>query len=155
MIATILCVLNPCTAKERLNTDLARIGVPTLVVHGDADCILPLAATAQAFVDGLGLTRYALYLFDYGAPVGFRLAVAHPERVTVIVSQNGNAYEDGLGGAWDPIRRYWAEPTASLSHPGPKRTAATILMPLSSCLTRGILLSKRTWIRLPGQSTAC
>jgi pimeloyl-ACP methyl ester carboxylesterase len=71
-----------------------------------------LAATAQDFVDALGLMRYALYLFDYGAPVGFRLAVAHPERVTAIVSQNGNAYEDGLGDAWGPIRRYWAEPTA-------------------------------------------
>lgn len=71
-----------------------------------------LATTIGAFVDALGLKRYALYVFDYGAPVGFRLAVAHPERVTAIVSQNGNAYEDGLGDAWDPIRRYWAEPTA-------------------------------------------
>jgi pimeloyl-ACP methyl ester carboxylesterase len=71
-----------------------------------------LAKTIKAFVDALGLKRYALYVFDYGAPVGLRLAVAHPERVTAIISQNGNAYEDGLGDAWDPIRRYWAEPTA-------------------------------------------
>lgn len=71
-----------------------------------------LAGTAQAFVDALGLKRYALYVFDYGAPVGFRLATAHPERVIAIVSQNGNAYEDGLSDAWGPIRRYWAEPTA-------------------------------------------
>ncbi len=70
-----------------------------------------LARTMEAFVDALGLKRYALYVFDYGAPVGFRLAVAHPERVTAIVSQNGNAYEEGLGDAWDPIRRYWASPT--------------------------------------------
>lgn len=70
-----------------------------------------LAATIGAFVDALGLKKYALYVFDYGAPVGFQLAVAHPDRVTAIVSQNGNAYEDGLGDAWDPIRRYWAEPT--------------------------------------------
>ena len=64
------------------------------------------------FVDALHLKRYALYVFDYGAPTGFRLAMAHPERITAIVSQNGNAYEDGLGDAWDPIRRYWATPSA-------------------------------------------
>ncbi|HEY1471955.1 MAG TPA: alpha/beta hydrolase [Candidatus Acidoferrum sp.] len=71
-----------------------------------------LAHTVKAFVDALGLKKYALYIFDYGAPVGLRLAVAHPERVTAIVSQNGNAYEEGLGDAWDPIRRYWATPSA-------------------------------------------
>lgn len=71
-----------------------------------------LAKVIGAFTETIGLKRYALYVFDYGAPVGFRLAVAHPERVTAIVSQNGNAYEEGLSDAWDPIRRYWAEPTA-------------------------------------------
>jgi pimeloyl-ACP methyl ester carboxylesterase len=71
-----------------------------------------LAETMLAFTDALGLTRYALYLFDYGAPTGFRLAMARPERVTAIVSQNGNAYEEGLGDAWAPIRQYWSEPTA-------------------------------------------
>jgi pimeloyl-ACP methyl ester carboxylesterase len=70
-----------------------------------------LAHTANAFVVALGLKHYALYVFDYGAPVGYRLAMAHPERVTVIVSQNGNAYEEGLGDSWAPIRRYWSEPT--------------------------------------------
>ncbi|ONS59613.1 alpha/beta fold hydrolase [Burkholderia cenocepacia] len=70
-----------------------------------------LAGTAEAFVDALKLNRYAIYVFDYGAPVGFRLAVKHPERVTALISQNGNAYEEGLGDAWDPIRRYWADPT--------------------------------------------
>lgn len=70
-----------------------------------------LAATILAFTDALGLNRYALYVFDYGAPTGFRLAMARPERVTAIVSQNGNAYEEGLGDAWAPIRRYWGEPT--------------------------------------------
>ena len=59
------------------------------------------------------LTRYALYVFDYGAPVGFRLAVAQPQRVSALVSQNGNAYLEGLGDAWAPIRAYWAEPTAA------------------------------------------
>ena len=70
-----------------------------------------LAKTMLAFTEALGLERYALYLFDYGAPVGFRLAMELPERVTAIVSQNGNAYEQGLGDAWAPIRRYWNEPT--------------------------------------------
>jgi pimeloyl-ACP methyl ester carboxylesterase len=70
-----------------------------------------LAKVIEAFTETIGLMRYALYVFDYGAPVGFRLAVAHPERVTAIVSQNGNAYEEGLSEAWDPIRSYWAKPT--------------------------------------------
>src|SRR5215472_8393976 len=71
-----------------------------------------LANTLLAFTDALGLRHYALYVFDYGAPTGFRLAMARPERITAIVSQNGNAYEEGLGDAWDPIRKYWAEPIA-------------------------------------------
>ena len=70
-----------------------------------------LANTVLAFTDVLQLKRYALYVFDYGAPVGFRLAMTRPERITAIVSQNGNAYEEGLGDAWDPIRKYWAAPT--------------------------------------------
>ena len=71
-----------------------------------------LAHTMLAFTDSLGLERFALYVFDYGAPTGFRLALARPERVTAIISQNGNAYEEGLGDAWAPIRRYWSEPSA-------------------------------------------
>lgn len=71
-----------------------------------------LGLTIEAFTQALKLDRYSIYVFDYGAPTGFRLAMAHPERVTAIVSQNGNAYEQGLGDAWDPIRKYWAQPTA-------------------------------------------
>src|SRR5271170_5915612 len=71
-----------------------------------------LAHTVEAFTEALGVNRYAMYVFDYGAPTGFRLAMARPERVTAIVSQNGNAYEEGLGDAWAPIRKYWSEPTA-------------------------------------------
>lgn len=70
-----------------------------------------LASTIDVFTQALRLDRYAIYVFDYGAPTGFRLAMTHPERVTAIVSQNGNAYEEGLGDAWGPIRKYWAEPT--------------------------------------------
>jgi len=64
-----------------------------------------LAKTVEAFTEALKIKRYALYVFDYGAPTGFRLAMAHPERVAAIVSQNGNAYEEGLGEAWGPIRK--------------------------------------------------
>src|ERR1700723_685607 len=71
-----------------------------------------LAITIDAFAQALKLDRYAIYVFHYGAPTGFRLAMTHPEKVTAIVSQNGNAYEEGLGEAWGPIRKYWAEPTA-------------------------------------------
>ena len=70
-----------------------------------------IAKTIGAFTETIGLKSYAIYIFDYGAPTGLRLAVAHPERVTAIVSQNGNAYLDGLGDAWDPIKAYWKEPT--------------------------------------------
>jgi pimeloyl-ACP methyl ester carboxylesterase len=71
-----------------------------------------LANTILAFTDAMHLKRYALYVFDYGAPTGFRLAMARPDRITAIVSQNGNAYEEGLGDAWAPIRRYWNQPTS-------------------------------------------
>ena len=71
-----------------------------------------LARTIEAFTRAVKIDRYAIYVFDYGAPTGFRLAMAHPERVAAIVSQNGNAYEEGLGDAWGPIRKYWASPTA-------------------------------------------
>ena len=70
-----------------------------------------IAKTITAFTEAIHLDRYALYIFDYGAPTGLRMALGHPERVTAIVSQNGNAYEAGLGDAWAPIRRYWQEPT--------------------------------------------
>lgn len=83
-----------------------------------------LARTVGAFVDALGLTRYGIYIFDYGAPVGLRLALAHPERVRAIVSQNGNAYLEGLGDAWDPIRAYWQEPTEE--HREALRSALTL-----------------------------
>lgn len=70
-----------------------------------------LAEVVDGFTEALGVRRYALYAFDYGAPVGFRLALAHPERVTAIVSQNGNAYEEGLGPGWALWRTYWNAPT--------------------------------------------
>jgi pimeloyl-ACP methyl ester carboxylesterase len=83
-----------------------------------------LAKTIFAFTEALKLARYAMYVFDYGAPTGFRLALMAPERVVAIVSQNGNAYEEGLGDAWAPIQRYWREPT--LEHRNAIRTGLTL-----------------------------
>jgi len=70
-----------------------------------------LAKVIDRFTQTIGLKRYAIYVFDYGAPVGLRLALAHPERITAIISQNGNAYEEGLSQGWNPIQKYWKEPT--------------------------------------------
>jgi pimeloyl-ACP methyl ester carboxylesterase len=68
-----------------------------------------LARVIGEFVEAVGLARFALYVFDYGAPTGFRLALKHPDRVKSIISQNGNAYEEGLSDGWDPIRAYWQD----------------------------------------------
>jgi len=70
-----------------------------------------LAKVIGRFIETLGLERYSIYVFDYGAPVGLRLALAHPERIQAIISQNGNAYEEGLSEGWNPIQKYWKEPT--------------------------------------------
>ena len=70
-----------------------------------------LADVMERFTETLGMSRYALYIFDYGAPVGLRLAIRHPERITAIVSQNGNAYEEGLSAGWNPIQKYWEDPS--------------------------------------------
>src|SRR5262245_39789636 len=71
-----------------------------------------LAKSIDKFMHTLNLQRYTIYVFDYGAPVGFRLALIHPERITAIISQNGNAYEEGLSEGWNPIQKYWKEPSA-------------------------------------------
>jgi pimeloyl-ACP methyl ester carboxylesterase len=70
-----------------------------------------LADTMNSFVASAGLERFAIYIFDYGAPVGLRMALAHPDRITAIISQNGNAYEEGLSDGWNPIQKYWKDPT--------------------------------------------
>jgi pimeloyl-ACP methyl ester carboxylesterase len=70
-----------------------------------------IAGVIDRFTAVVGLDRFAVYVFDYGAPIGFRLAMRYPERITGIVSQNGNAYEEGLSDGWNPIRAYWEEPS--------------------------------------------
>lgn len=70
-----------------------------------------IAHVVGRFTETIGLKRYAIYVFDYGAPTGFRLAAAHPEQIAAIISQNGNAYEEGLSEGWNPIQAYWKEPS--------------------------------------------
>jgi pimeloyl-ACP methyl ester carboxylesterase len=70
-----------------------------------------VARVIERFTEVIGFDRFAVYVFDYGAPTGFRLAVRHPERITAIISQNGNAYEEGLSDGWTPIRAYWQDPS--------------------------------------------
>jgi pimeloyl-ACP methyl ester carboxylesterase len=72
-----------------------------------------IAETIERFTEIVGFDRFAVYVFDYGAPTGFRLAVRHPERITGIISQNGNAYVEGLSEGWNPIRTYWQDPSAA------------------------------------------
>jgi pimeloyl-ACP methyl ester carboxylesterase len=70
-----------------------------------------MADVIDRLTEVLGLDRFAVYVFDYGAPVGFRIAAAHPERIAAIISQNGNAYEEGLSDGWGPLQAYWQEPS--------------------------------------------
>ena len=70
-----------------------------------------IARVIERFTDVIGFDRFAVYVFDYGAPTGFRLALRHPERIAAIISQNGNAYEEGLSDGWTPIRAYWQDPS--------------------------------------------
>jgi len=77
-----------------------------------------LSVTIEAFLDVLKVDKFAVYIFDYGSPTAFRIAVRHPQRVTAIITQNGNAYEEGLGADfWAPLRKYWAAPAFSASSP--------------------------------------
>lgn len=71
-----------------------------------------LAEVIGKFTEVIGLMKFAIYIFDYGSPVGLRMALKHPERIQAIISQNGNAYEEGLSDGWNPIRAYWKEPSA-------------------------------------------
>jgi len=100
-----------------LLADRFHIIAPDLPGFGNSD--LPgrglsfdrIAAVIDRFTEIVGFDRYTVYVFDYGAPTGFRLAVKHPERITAIISQNGNAYEEGLSEGWNPIQTYWRDPS--------------------------------------------
>jgi len=99
-------------------SDSFRVVAPDLPGFGQSDMpsrdtfsysFAKLAEVIERFTEVIGLSRFAVYVFDYGAPTGFRLAVRHPERITAIISQNGNAYEEGLSDGWNPIRAYWQD----------------------------------------------
>jgi pimeloyl-ACP methyl ester carboxylesterase len=98
--------------------DRFRVVAPDLPGFGQSDMpsrdkstytFARLAEVIERFTEVIGLGRFAIYVFDYGAPTGFRLAVRHPERISAIISQNGNAYEEGLSDGWNPIRVYWMD----------------------------------------------
>jgi pimeloyl-ACP methyl ester carboxylesterase len=93
--------------------DLPGFGQSAMPARSDAHPYTfgQIAETIDRFTEIVGFDRYAIYVFDYGAPTGFRLAAKHPERIAGIVSQNGNAYEEGLSQGWDPIRAYWSDPS--------------------------------------------
>ncbi|GLR85270.1 alpha/beta fold hydrolase [Bradyrhizobium iriomotense] len=99
-------------------SDRLRLIAPDLPGFGQSDMpprdkfsytFVKLAHVIERFTEVIGLSRFAIYVFDYGAPTGFRLAVRHPERISAIISQNGNAYEEGLSDGWTPIRAYWQD----------------------------------------------
>jgi pimeloyl-ACP methyl ester carboxylesterase len=105
-----------------LLADRFRIVAPDLPGFGQSD--MParsqfkytfdnIARVIDRFTEVVGFDRFAVYVFDYGAPTGFRLAAWHPERITAIISQNGNAYKEGLSDGWNPIRAYWEDPSAA------------------------------------------
>jgi pimeloyl-ACP methyl ester carboxylesterase len=105
-----------------LLSDRYRVMAPDLPGFGQSD--MPprtkftysfdhMAEVIDRFTEVVGLSRFAIYVFDYGAPTGFRIALKHPDRITAIISQNGNAYEEGLSEGWTPIRSYWQEPSAA------------------------------------------
>jgi pimeloyl-ACP methyl ester carboxylesterase len=99
-----------------LLADRFRILAPDLPGFGQSDqpeanSFESLADTIERFTEIVGFDRFAVYVFDYGAPTGFRLALRHPERVAAIISQNGNAYAEGMSEAWNPIRAYWEDPS--------------------------------------------
>src|SRR6516165_6049147 len=103
-----------------LLADKFRIVAPDLPGFGQSDMVARdkfsytfdnIAHVIDRFTEVVGFDRFGVYVFDYGAPTGFRLAVRHPERITAIISQNGNAYEEGLSDGWKPIRAYWQDPS--------------------------------------------
>ncbi len=92
--------------------DLPGFGKSDMPARGDFDYTFEhITDVIDRLTERLGLDRFALYVFDYGAPVGFRIATRHPERITAIISQNGNAYEEGLSDGWNPVQAYWKEPS--------------------------------------------
>ena len=92
--------------------DLPGFGKSDMPARGDLGYTFEhITDVIDRLTEVLGLDRFALYVFDYGAPVGFRIATRHPERITAVISQNGNAYEEGLSDGWNPVQTYWKDPS--------------------------------------------
>jgi pimeloyl-ACP methyl ester carboxylesterase len=92
--------------------DYPGFGQSSMPSHNDFDYSFEnLTNVVEVLVEKLGLTKYSIYVMDYGAPIGYRLALRHPERVQALIVQNGNAYDEGLLEFWDPIKKYWNDPT--------------------------------------------
>src|SRR5262249_32657259 len=111
--AQVICSVNSCRSS-RSSSMSSR---PTFLGLVSQTCRTAISSTIRStiarvidrFTEIVSLKRFAIYVFDYGAPTGFRLALKHPERIAAIISQNGNAYEEGLSQGWNPIRAYWTE----------------------------------------------
>jgi pimeloyl-ACP methyl ester carboxylesterase len=102
------------TSYRVIAPDLPGFGNTKAPPRGEFDYTFDnLAQVIDGFIQAMKLDRYALYIFDYGAPTGLRIALKHPERIAAIISQNGNAYLEGLSDAWGPWQSYWREPTAA------------------------------------------
>lgn len=99
-----------------------------------------------ALVEKLGLTRYSLYVMDYGAPIGYRLTLRHPGRVQALIVQNGNAYDEGLREFWNPIKKYWSDPTTENRRP----SASWLTQSRPAGNMKTAWLTTRWWIQPPG-----
>jgi pimeloyl-ACP methyl ester carboxylesterase len=98
-----------------LAPDLPGFGFTAVPPDRDYDYTFDsLAKTMEAFTDAVGLKRYAMYIFDFGAPTGLRMALSRPDSISAIISQNGNAYDEGLGLPWATLRKYWREETPEM-----------------------------------------
>jgi pimeloyl-ACP methyl ester carboxylesterase len=92
--------------------DYPGFGQSSMPSHNDFDYSFEnLTNVVEALIEKLVLTKYSIYVMDYGAPIGYRLALRHPARVQALIVQNGNAYDEGLRKFWDPIKKYWSDPT--------------------------------------------
>ncbi len=129
--------------------DLPGFGKSDMPTRGDFGYTFEhITDVVDHLTESLGLDRFALYVFDYGAPVGFRIATRHPERITAIISQNGNAYEEGLSDGWNPIQAYWKEPsrpTAKRSERSSTRRRRSGSTSTVSRTTRGSVPTATDW----------
>ncbi len=123
--------------------DLPGFGQSAMPADGRFDYTFEnLAWTMMSFTEALKLERFAMYVFDYGAPVGLRMALEHPERIAAIISQNGNAYDEGLSAGWDSMKDYWSHPTVQY-----RESLRAALTPKATRYQYGQALVIHRWFR--------